>query len=127
MKFTIQGIPRFSFVFTESECDTLIQLARYHDDRTCRNAGGPDGFLFGWKKLIATKIAWGDPTTVLASFYELDIILKLTEPMSIIGLDRLAEVGNRLQKEFLIALKMANAVTPDWRTYFDTADYIQNY
>ena len=61
----------------------------------------------------------------MASFYELDLILKITEPMSLIGLDRLADDANRLHADFLIALKMANAVTPDWKTYFDTADYIQ--
>jgi hypothetical protein len=82
--------PAFELIIPLSLAKLIRDIALTHYDHTCRAAGQLGGFVHGWVN-ICTPIQDGEPEglpVLFPTFRELDIVLKIFEVSSGLGLTR---------------------------------------
>jgi len=78
MKVTIHGKPTFTAKLTRQLANELIKIATMHYDSTCKRAGCPGGFLYGF--WISFELDSGLETNdATMSWRDVDTLLKILE------------------------------------------------
>lgn len=74
---SIYGSPRFNILLSRSLIDQLILLAKAHYDTHCKSQA--TGMLLSWWHYYDPELHTSEPTTVHATFSDLDTCLKICE------------------------------------------------
>ena len=81
MKIEITLQPLFWLAFTRDELEPLFLLASHHYDGACKAAARQDGFLYGWRNIVSSRIGDQEMEQPLCSGSrrDLDTVLKICE------------------------------------------------
>lgn len=114
MRIDIIGQPTFRFELTVNQVLSIRTCAINHYDTLCRKSGMVGGFVYGW----VVQASFENPTTVSATFRELDLTCKILEGGSLLGL----EGADELRHAFVLAMQQAIITSREWTAGIETKE-----
>lgn len=118
MRIDIIGQPTFRFELTVDQALIIQKCAINHYDMVCKKSGMIGGFVYGWVVQTSFEASFESPATVSATFRELDLICKILEAGSQLGL----KGADELRHAFVLAMQQAIITSREWTAGIETKE-----